>query len=186
MTKRYKLLKDMPGIKSGSEVRWSKATGGYRYFAPDHFIVPHNFEDDMRDTIRKDLVENTPDWFQEIKEPERIEVAVYEDPYSSRRYHINDKGRFYPYRLEIYATETPSLYGKIPAIKQAIENVLNDNYTTMYTQEQMDEAIKASFEAAKRVTDKKIGTIKYYSGGNWFVYEEKYPDIQDYLSSLKK
>lgn len=180
MTKRYKLLKDMPGIKSGSEVRWSEATGGYRYFAPDHFIVPHNFEDDMRDTIRKDLVENNPDWFQEIKEPERIEVVVFNEGFAGQTTSIRPKNPHWAIPKE-----------KNDAIKQAIEDCLNGykEYTEgywvhrdmvnkmaeisgkKYTQQQMDEAIEKAFEESRK-THPMIGF--------------KHPTLQDYLSSLKQ
>lgn len=68
-SKKYRLLKDLPNLKKGTIIRWSILTGGYRYFSDTHFYEKHNYEDDMRNTFPAGVVENNPEWFEEVKEP---------------------------------------------------------------------------------------------------------------------
>lgn len=114
--KRYRLKKDLeyPGYfwKAGSEF--------YRNGDLYYSCNPSGFKASLPNTK---WVELYPDWFEEIKEPERIEVTlrnyqVYAGPYTM----IKDSKR-----LVVDATEEiPEVKG--PAIKKAIEDVLNGKY----------------------------------------------------------
>jgi hypothetical protein len=55
---------------------------------------------------------------------ERIEVEVLQEYGSTLKHHVSDNGFYHPYSLRVYKKELPK--DKFPAIKQAIENVLND------------------------------------------------------------
>jgi hypothetical protein len=74
MSKRYRLKKEMPMYQVGEIFRWHKMTGGYR---PDESFFP-NYEESMRHTLSKQYVEDSPDWFELIKE-EPKEVFTWDD-----------------------------------------------------------------------------------------------------------
>ena len=180
MTKRYKLLKDLPDSKPGDIYIWNDSQKAYY---KDGNVLDSYWG--------KESVENNPTWFQEIKEPEKIEVK-----------NIFDMDGSYTPRCPriIIETNYQVTRDKFPAIKQAIEFCLNNEPTDVnfggytfkfhevhtdkiYTQQQMDEAIEKAFEAAREMnipspTDMMRLAVKYK-----YV---KHPTLQDYLSSLKQ
>jgi hypothetical protein len=119
--KKYKLLKDLPYAKKGAIYNVDNNGNYVTMDVIDNPIINH-------DTLHKHTVENNPEWFELITEPsiqpERIEIDLFQDVWSERSHKISDKGIFHEYRLLFYADNNPK--EKIPAIKQAIENVLND------------------------------------------------------------
>jgi hypothetical protein len=167
MTKRYKLLKRY-------ENPCKTVREGTIKTEEDWISVFSN--------LQKGDCEIKTDWFQEIKEPEKIEV---------KNFYYSEISGLSAYRL-ITSNVIPQ--EKLPAIKQAIEDCLNDVHlkgvdesfgkedkkwkdayikkvceTTseppLYTQQQMDEAIEKAF----------------YAGRSW----HEHRTFQDYLSSLK-
>lgn len=165
MTKRYKLLKDLPDYNAGEIFEYSE-DGYYRALT--------YCDDGVKGAWPPKYVENNPTWFQEIKEPVRIEVT--------RIYDLNNV--YQPQCVRTgFETSAPIPGDKFPAIKQAIEKVLNEEgkttmgdlrnhygipklstSMTMYTQEQLNEEIGKAFYAGR--------------------YGPKSKSFQDYLSSL--
>lgn len=110
MTKRYKLLKEHPYAEIHSiwyETEW----GTYRTTHMNKNACLAHIRDA---SAPKDFVEKATSWFQEIKEPERIGVKYF--------CRSEDVGWF-EYRFGLSNVMPKE---KAPAIKQAIENVLNE------------------------------------------------------------
>jgi len=97
--KTYRLLRDLPSVKAGAIFKPASALA---YFHSDtsRFHVEYC----------NDIVENSPDWFKEVR-PE-FEVTI-------------NKGTFGTKLFVECAKEIPT--EKLPAIKKAIEFVLNEN-----------------------------------------------------------
>jgi len=178
--KKYRLLKDLPGLKSGSELRWSNNTGGYMYYDMAYNQRQRNYEDDMRDTFKRELVENNPDWFQEVVEPERIFVT--------QMYDLNNVYQTQCVRTG-FETSAPIPEDKFPAIKQAIEKAINQP-------EFPTEEIKALTSLYRDMTD-HIRQQKYTEADIYKARREgfeaarmndipTYATIEDYEKSLVK
>lgn len=170
MTKKYKLLKELPGVPYGAI-----------YTQENH--DPNFFNTDGKsyyDRVSHYLIENNPEWFEEVKEQERIEVLIKGTGMAGEFVAVHPMNRSCAIPKE-----------KFPAIKQAIEDVLNqenewnealrnsikvkaeawssdlkverptrdfiikgndlDEYDgpRLYTQQQLDKAIEDAFEASR-------------------------------------
>lgn len=124
MAKKYRLKKDIPGISAGSELSWSKMTGGYRQFSDGHFASGKNYEDDMHNTIPKYLVENNPDWFEEVKEEtpaERIAITHFKG-------HDSLRGHSSAHWYQFCSTKQIDVLRNKGEIQQAIEQVVNGDF----------------------------------------------------------
>lgn len=161
---------------------------GDRYFGEGGwYFAPHGVQD------------NKLHW-EEIKEPERIEV---EGIFLSGGTLSNINGK--SYKVYQFETNNQIPIEKIPLVKAAIERVLNndepsDGYNLFYvkglndkiealeiiheayrhlssqklfTQQQMNEATEKAFNAARETT-------KY----DLYPYNEKYPTFLDYIKSI--
>lgn len=163
MTKRYKLLKDYLGFNGNipaGEILVNQKVGDSSYYI---FVGEYKSAG-----LIAQVVENNPDWFQEIKESVRIEVREFWYECKSTR-----EGSEYCFEINVVIPKE-----KVPSVKKAIENVLNDEGNTtigdmrkhfnlpMYTQEQLNEAIRDAFNSGRHGPRNK----------SW----------KDYLSSLKK
>jgi hypothetical protein len=62
MTKQYRLLKDLPGVKAGTVYDYESDYG--RYTGADHTMNSSGHELDMIDAI---VVENNPEWFEVVR-----------------------------------------------------------------------------------------------------------------------
>lgn len=103
MSKKYRLLKDLPDYKAGSLIKFNDETGYYQ------------FEEECDDGVKGQwpprYVDNNPDWFELINE--RIEVI-------SVRFCIlpNENSVEINFDKKIKVSQ-------FPLIKQAIENAIN-------------------------------------------------------------
>lgn len=180
MTKKYKLLKPLPdGARIGDEY----VKGEYRYYNKRmHEEAKGVIESVDWETWQ---VENNPDWFSEVKEQERIEVSF---GYVSGEYEYS----------RVFFSNKRIEDEKFPAIKQAIEFVLNNeptdvkigDYTfkfqavpapTIYTQQQLDKAIEDAFAAARSgdIIPPELGSRMAFG------FKHTYPLFRDYLNSIK-
>lgn len=113
--KKYRLLKDLPKGKIGNILTWSHELELYLYydgFKPIKFgFGQHTYG------VDKETVENSPEWFQEIKEePSRIEVIGMDN---------FDMPEGVPYNGYKIYTQGAIPEEKIAAIKQLLEDYLN-------------------------------------------------------------
>ena len=115
MTKKYKLLKELPGVPYGAI--YTQENDDPNFFNTDG--------KSYYDRVSRYLIEGNPDWFSEIKEQERIEVQDFWFEYSP----IIDG---FKYCLNVSKSIPKE---KFPAIKQAIEDVLNQ-------EQEMTEALR--------------------------------------------
>lgn len=164
--KKYRLLKDLPDYKAGElfefDGRYYKAStpcseGTHGRWPPKY-------------------VENNPDWFQEVVEPERIEVSgMFVD---RRKINFKDTWTF---TYEVSA-EIPD--SKFPALKKAIEACLNESYGILIP--------KGTMEAPGLYTEADIGKARedaFYAAKECepqTAFSELYPTYEDYKNSLKK
>lgn len=161
MSKKYRLLKDLPDAKSGTIFELDKEGDSYDYTATTGEFCWY----------RRHFIENNPDWFELINE--RIEVGKIE-------YAVT----FYGHVIEVY-TDKPTPKEKFPLIKQAIEAIINNDNLTMdftgsfdylkekkYTQEQLE----AAFHSGRgRYVNHRNGETKY-----------DYQTFQDYFKELQQ
>lgn len=114
MSKKYRLKQNLPDVCAGGVFKLS--ADGMAYFLSSEktgtglncYAYPVEF------------VENNTEWFEEIKEPERITVLGL---YNTGEAKPIDSDRFYQlYQFHLW-NKIPQ--DKLPAIKQAIEEVLN-------------------------------------------------------------
>jgi hypothetical protein len=120
-----------------------------------------------------DAVEHNPDWFEEIKEPERIEVKEFYFECSS-----------FCTKEYVLSTTQSIPPEKYPSIKSAIEKVLNDD--SKY--KNMKDAQDILSNAARNVFDEKKYTQKdlwdTWFNAIWSMGTKK--TFKDYLQSLNK
>ncbi len=117
--KKYRLLKDLPGKPAGILLSYSATLKMYQYegypsvdMGDGYFVYGE----------LPALVENNPDWFQEVVEPERVDVTKIETA------GFSDYGNWYKFHIAA-APGKPWPFiepNQFPAIKQAIEQVLNN------------------------------------------------------------
>jgi len=60
MSTQYKLVKDLPGFKAGTELKPSPSGRGYR-ISGQPYAAEYDFD--------RNFVENNPEWFQRVEEP---------------------------------------------------------------------------------------------------------------------
>lgn len=151
---------------------------------PAHKISEKEFYK-LYDTL-KDKVNSEQD-SQPEQQSKRIEVHIWQNTRDGRNGHW----------VGSYASLTVFPKEKIPLIKQAIENVLNDepqhdltkggNVIISYPHyQQLLENGKTFFNAAKeRYTNNCTGRIKYFDGGEGPYHPERYKTFDDYLKTIK-
>jgi len=120
MTKKYRLLKDLPNVKAGAIVEWNSTEtwvgGPYEGGRYGIFDMPNDKSQTV--TWSPYDVENNPEWFEEITEPERITVKL------ERQQHCDP--RIKPLELIVIPSVGIAEW-QMPLIKQAIEAILNDD-----------------------------------------------------------
>lgn len=185
MSKKYRLLKDLPYIKSGVEYVSADGFNGVYdrcSYVPNKMGMMHE-----RFAIHIDWIENNPEWFEEIKEEQpksnkdRIEVNGF---YESGGFLSNVSGESHTdYRFN---TMYPIPKEKFPLIKQAIEGVLNNddnslplyyNGKRVYTDKELTQAMEDSFNAA-RIYD--VNSLSPFDQKPYALYQT----FQSYLNSL--
>jgi len=113
MTKKYKLRKDTPDEKAGAIFEVPK-------FGRENWYISKN-----NSCFHAASVEGNAEWFEEVKEQERIEVTVY----------ANETKKEYGKWFYTYFTDNEIPIDKFGYIKQAIEDVLNQ-------EQEMTEALR--------------------------------------------
>jgi len=113
-TKRYRLLKDLPDAKAGTELI-SDGQGNYDYKTPTD-----------SGWYNEEYVENNPTWF-ELIEPskevqERIEVKIGKENWQGEWLANFSREQ----RCHLFFSSKEISEDKFPAIKQAIECILNN------------------------------------------------------------
>lgn len=118
MSVKYKLLRDVLNFSSGHVIaageEFEKEKSGKNWY-----------ESKNGWRMSYGAISNT-DWFEELKEPS-AEVEILREYGSDMRHHVSDKGFYHPYTLRSYQREIPK--EKLPLIKQAIEQVLNNEHS---------------------------------------------------------
>lgn len=109
--KKYKLLKDLPDAKAGTILTLA-ADDTYEYKSSE---VYNGVETSW---WGKDFVENKPEWFELVTEPSIVPEIIEVDVVSGN----NGK----PSTVNTIISKVKIGADKLPAIKQAISNVLND------------------------------------------------------------
>lgn len=109
--KRYILLRDWPDAMKGDIYKFN----GQGYSNQERTAT----------VISKSYVECYDTWFEEIKEPERIEVTHLQ--YNGKK--INEIHEHYEYKFCLNKPEIPS--DKYELIKKTIEYVLNNDITSL-------------------------------------------------------
>jgi len=172
--KKYRLLKDITSpnlVKAGTESEYSKGWYLFKYStAHNPFGLGPNF--------MVTCPEDFPDWFQEVVEPERVEVQVF--PIGG----TDCKNGMYTYPFFVSERIKED---KFPAIKQAIEAVLNNDakvyWATIdklelterrYTEADIDKARREGFDASRK--QNKLSAF----------YSPFYQTYEDYKKSLNK
>lgn len=147
MTKKYKLLQDMPYVRKGAI--YEDDGDGYTCITPE-FLVEGAAKHDLlgRNAVEKAL----PGFWEEVKE-ERIQVVKF--LLVGKHTGTGNAGQMW----YMFVTDRGLPEEKLPSIKSAIEDVLNDqvfNSTkTNQRLEQLKEIEKAeikAFEAARSYT----------------------------------
>lgn len=175
MTKRaYILQKDLPGLRAGAKFEPVSALA-YAFIQTGMFHLE----------FAKEFVENNPDWFK-LEEPERATANVF----------FCDESDVPPAERGISFVVPHSYFGKIAAIKSAIESVLNDEgkedalkgaeiilgkygyLMKKYTQKDLDKAREDAFKKAREINDPPFRGC----AETW----PKYQTFEDYLKSLGK
>lgn len=168
--KKYRLLKDLPDAKAGTIATLSKDGDSYDYKA--------RWGEDC--WYRKSYVEDNSEWWEELVEDE-ITVKVFYDGFAGEMMGVKLNNPTWVIPKE-----------KLPLIKQAIENIVNDKeppilgynisqkdtseflkINNLFRQSDLDKARELAFNAARET---------YKS----FPPDLIYPTFQDYLDSLKK
>lgn len=149
MSKKYRLLKDLPEAKAGDIYVNQGNSDRYQNeytLTQKSPVIEHN-------SYFKWQVENNPEWFEEVKDKQvRITVKDF--------YFIQEDNHGYCY-YNIKVDRLLSPTQDVPVIKKAIDYCLNDlvpgEIITIetfnkkkYSQQQMDEAITNAFNAARR------------------------------------
>jgi len=126
MSKKYRLMKDLPDAKAGTVLtKEDKPNGLYMYCGPFDGTDPDSW-------YSEEVVENNPDWFQEIKEPEppkEWEIVALIGKDSKSIYRKKD-GMWLNERSNGWGDSGES-YGKLEGTGCAIHSVLrkSDNIT---------------------------------------------------------
>lgn len=191
--KKYRLKKDLPDAVSGT-ILTSDGDGNYDYTS----------KLGVESWYHANSVEDSPEWFEEVS-PERIQVSGVIEKFDNPL----DRCRVMPYDYN-FATNLPISKEKFPAIKQAIEKVLNSNGSISYVGEINESFLELSTDQRFDKKNVKINNEKYYcqsemdiamtdafnaarEGKTFTVYESKilsdnviYKTAADYLSSLSK
>lgn len=158
--KRYRLLKDTPDNKAGDVF----TLDGDRYYPS-----PENIPVIEKNSYFKWQVEGNTEWFQEIVEPERNEVLLIS------KWNVTEWGNAYSIK-----TTQPIPEDKFPAIRSAIENVLNGTSTLydchqealeemskMYSASQLEEAEKIAFKAGREHRIREYGKWEWATFKDW-------------------
>ncbi len=182
---KYKLLKPLLIYNDGSGCTYGAGTILYQNTdLPNWYYTP-----DGEGVLAKKVVENNPDWFQKIEPEERKEHFEVEKITEFGRDGNDNYGWKGSYQIRLSkAIESD----KFPAIKSAIESVLNNDVEgkPVFDAEKINnqlarmEGIKEGFAAAKIETGTKIGDIEYFDGDKGEFYPRKYPTLEDYIKSL--
>lgn len=107
--RKYRLLKDLPETKAGTILTWSEKEKVYTYQS--------DYDTGQDSYYQSSVVENNPEWFEEVKEPEapaRIEV--------DHLHNIGVTGMGVNYK---FYTNREIKYEHFPAVSRAIEAVVN-------------------------------------------------------------
>jgi len=107
MSKKYRLLKELPGMKVGDNVVWNSSM---KCYSAENICYYGQYP-----SLSESAIEKHPDFFEvikEVKEPVRIEVEIKEAPHT-------DMGIFVEFKRTIAPKD------KFSAIKKAIEEVFN-------------------------------------------------------------
>jgi hypothetical protein len=195
--KRYRLKKDLPVTKAGAIFVYNEENDFYEIDGAKPITTKTGNIFFGYPTCVVEL----SDWFEpieEVKGKERIEVTkisyTHIDDYDSKEAWIKATLSRHPDA------------NKLRLIKEAIEFTLNNDPDEVkigdhtfkfqsgplektYTQEQLNQAIQEAFHAARVVVGTNMGTPlgkleqKVFE---WFNTLTMFPDLSDYLSSLKQ
>lgn len=116
--RKYKLLKELPDAKAGTIFTGDGEDSGYHY--PDIF-------DREKSWTWKNVVENSPDWFELIGTIEVPQVKVLEIGY----HHDNEHGSWYMFGVPTHQKIPPTFY---PKVMEAIEETINRQYWKKHDQ----------------------------------------------------
>lgn len=182
--KKYRLLKDCLDSKQGDTFSYDKENDCY---------YNDNRDGSHIDYLSPKILENNPDWFEEVLPvsepvPERITVELDGND-TDEPYQVLGKG-YYEFRT---SKEIPE--DKFPAIKQAIESVINNDFRVhidgtwsihsewqkTFTQSEVD-AIRCDTWDAARMRDDGTWSNQLFPDGKNSQF--KYPLIKDWLNSL--
>lgn len=139
--KKYRLLKDLPGKPAGILLSYSATLKMYQYegypsvdMGDGYFVYGE----------LPALVENNPDWFQEVVEPERVNISSF-----GRIFEAVKIGNGFSYGFYSNKEIFPSQY---QAIKQAIEAALNGE--VLYSIEDVRKALHGEWG-----TENAVGSV---------------------------
>lgn len=121
--KKYRLLKDLPNVKSGVILTWnSTETWSNGPYVGGRYGV-WDMPSDKSCTVifTPDDVENNPEWFELLPTDKRIEVGVI---FCDHEASVNNPSKVYSFLISKDFPKIPM--EKFPSIKQAIEKILND------------------------------------------------------------
>jgi len=118
--KKYRLLKDLPDAKAGTELVFD-GMEAYDY-------ISEGIEGNLPNPswYKREFVENNPEWFEEIKDtPVEVEHKKIEANVSGASWQSDKAGMLVVNLGESYISED-----KFPAIKKAIEEIINPPAST--------------------------------------------------------
>jgi len=179
MSKRYRLLKDLPDVNEGAIAEWDASANAYKMEKTGAWVSPHRYH-----WLSKGTVEQSPEWFELIND--RIEVLGFsfdKEPYNNKWGNVIKVHVPYTFKYELESNKI-----KLELIKQAIERVLNgdDNIFlsqdvvrqlgVQYTQEQLDKSMEDAFNAARERGVTSPGMDRGY--------RQIYDNFQHYLTSI--
>lgn len=188
----YRLLKPMPGASAGM------------IFAPlDGDLINTIYREvsgRFRADYPKEYIENNPEWFEKVSDRIEVDAGIFNGFYPKRTW---PKGMYYFGTSEFITPE------KFPAIKQAIEAVLNDEDRIPYSDNDRVEKLLAIADllsrcwffggmkvetANERVIYGLLGDLKLFPTteesisvrNKWNKYFEAYPWPTEHPPSNKK
>jgi hypothetical protein len=185
MNKRYRLLKDLPDCKAGTVLEQENPYGLFMYCGafdgkePDSWYI-------------KDVVENNPEWFELIEEPQPKKERVEVNSLNLHDRFLGNTADTYWYQ---FCASKPLDGTKFPLITKAIEQILNDEkpvwwvswdeYNTLYGNYydmglKYDKLLKEVDEIKRRAFDG--GRYHYLNPDFHFGY----PTFESYKQSKQK
>jgi len=167
--KRYKLLKPLPNLTDKVDFLYDEESGMYKSVGCDYTGKYTYYSKEV-------IIDSLGDWFEEVlpEQPERIEVGnVWLNEDRTKDYKLG----WYAYGFNINVSIHPQQF---PAIKQAIEQVLNNDTPDNQSKDEVEVETKG-FERIRIHFDKVYGSSYDYlvKDLEQLLFKDMYPEKTD-------